>query len=1035
MAYGLDGYGSETRMVEVPILDFLTKEFGYNYLHPSFHSEHRDGDNNVLLRPELLAALMQINSITEETANSVYNDLLNISDNERWQKVIRGDYSTVVPGEVNKKTIHLIDFKDLKKNNFTVTNQFYVKSQNSRRPDIVVFINGIPLVVIEAKTPFSYKDKTGEAFDQIMQYERDIPRLFYSNAFNIVTNERQTLYGATGSPSKYWGFWRDAWPKATSDFGSDSLKKSLWALLDRDRLLDLVAHFIVFERERDEDGHSTTVKKMCRYQQFRAVNKIVDRVFARKENKGLVWHTQGSGKSLTMAYAAIKLRTHLNYAEEYNPNLLILTDRIDLDTQISDTFKACNIRNPQQISSIEELRAKLETDTSGLTLISTIFKFQGSKTPVPSSENWVILVDECHRTQEKDLGAFLRATFPKAAFFGFTGTPVKKSDRNTYENFSPNGESYLDRYSIDDAVADGATVPIHYSSRKADWYVDQAKLDILFDQWFSDLPEEKLAELKKKGINIGDVIKHPKRVGLIAFDIWNHFKAHGDPDGLKAQIVAYDREAIVLYKRALDSVITEDLIQRGISKAEAEKEAGATSKCVYSGNQEDAKPSENAKKDALRQDLKEFYLDSAGEKVAKKEFKTKQKNPKFLIVCDKLLTGFDAPIEGFMYLDSPLTDHSLLQAIARTNRVWSGGKKDKGLIVDYIGISKKLDEALSAYRKEDIENVMKDVKSLEEVLIRTHAEVMVTFKGVNVRAPNLRAEFRTVISAIATLDNWLIFKAKAKDFVRAYETLSPEPEVLAFRDDLKFVVSFLQYGTPEFEKKPAEGLLDVSEKIRIMLEEHLQITGITTICKLRHITDPEFVFDFNTKDKSETDLKEAAVRKATELKKYTKEKDEENDLRYKKFSERVLEVIRRLEEGQLSAAATLNEFEKIANDLEKEERSSEGSGLSPKAYDILKILEAFRYDRESEAERAGSTDSESGKEILNSLKAAAVEVENTYASDHIAPPGWHLREQLRKEIRGIIRRHLKPFKLKGWEKEIPTRIEEYALKNFVKVTG
>ena len=1033
MSYGLDAYGSEARMVEVPILDFLTKEYGYQYLHPRGHAEHRDGDNNVLLRPILLDALTRINSIPEETANSVYQDLLNINDNERWLKIIRGDYSKTVPNEADKKTIHLIDFKNPDNNTFTVTNQFYVKSQNSRRPDLVIFINGIPLVVVEAKTPFSYKDKTGEAFDQIKQYEHDIPRLFYSNAFNIVTNEKQTLYGATGAPSQFWGFWRDPWEKTSSDFAGDSLKESIWALLDRRRLLDLIAHFIVFEREKDEDGFSRTVKKMCRYQQFRAVNKIVNRVYGKKQNKGLVWHTQGSGKSLTMAYAAIKLRTHLTIDEDSNPNLLVLTDRIDLDNQIKDTFIACNIRNPQQITSIDEMLGMLKADSSGLTLISTIFKFQGSKTPVPNSENWIVLVDECHRTQEKDLGAYLRATFPNAAFFGFTGTPVKKGDKNTYENFSPNGETYLDRYSIDDAVADGATVPIHYSSRKADWYVDQAKLDILFDQWFSDLPEDKLEELKQKGISIGDVIKHPKRIELIAFDIWNHFKAHGEPDGLKAQIVTYDREAIILYKRALDRVIASDLMARGMPKAQAEAEAEATSQCVYSGNQEDAKTSEDQKTNALRQDLKKFYLDGAGELAAKDAFKKKQKNPRFLIVCDKLLTGFDAPIEGFMYLDSPLSDHNLLQAIARTNRVWSKGKKDKGLIVDYIGVSKKLDEALSAYRKEDVENALKDIKKLEEDLKRAHEALAPYLKDVNVRVPNLRAEFRKIIERIKSQDEWLLFKGKAKDFISAYSNLSPEPEVLGYREDLKFVVSFLQYGTQEFEKKEDRTLLDVSEKIRMMLEDHLQVTGITTICKIRRITDPDFHFDFDTKNKSELDLKEAAVRKSTEMKKHTSEKVEENELRYKKFSERVLEVIRRLEEGQLSAAEALKEYEQISKDLEKEARSYEGSGLTPKAYDILKILEAFRYESDSAALNAEPSDPEKVQEILNSLKNAATEIENTYASDVIAPVGWHLREQLRKEIRQIVRRHLKPYKLKGWEKDIPARVEEYALKNFVKV--
>ena len=274
MKYETDGYGPETRMVEVPILDFLCKDdlfkcdkkvVGYNYLQPKFHAEHRDGDNNVILKAELVDAVKKINGVDEEVANSVYQDLLSVSDNEKWLKIIKGDYSKTVPDQSDKKTIFLIDFKNPEKNTFTVTNQYYVKSQHSRKPDVVIFINGIPVVVIEAKSPFAYKDKTGEAFDQIKQYERDIPRLFYSSCFNIVTNEKNTLYGSTGSSSKYYGYWRKPWPKTSDEISNDPLKEALWALLQTNNLRDLIAHFIVFEREKDKDGHTHIIKKICRY--------------------------------------------------------------------------------------------------------------------------------------------------------------------------------------------------------------------------------------------------------------------------------------------------------------------------------------------------------------------------------------------------------------------------------------------------------------------------------------------------------------------------------------------------------------------------------------------------------------------------------------------------------------------------------------------------------------------------------------------------------------------------------------------------
>jgi type I restriction enzyme R subunit len=266
---------------------------------------------------------------------------------------------------------------------------------------------------------------------------------------------------------------------------------------------------VVFEKT--EDG---TVKKICRYQQFRAVNRIVERVLEGKHRQGLIWHTQGSGKSLTMVFAALKLKTHRTIVSEAltNPNILVLTDRVDLHTQISGTFVACGLPNPTPIDSIKDLHALIRSGKDGHTALSTIFKFQGSKEPVENSENWIVMVDEAHRTQEKDLGAYLRATLPKARFFGFTGTPVKKDDKNTYANFGVVGESYLDKYGIDDAVADGATVPIYYTGRKTDWHIDEAKIDILFDTWFAEFDDDKLNEIKKRGVRIEDLVRHPRRI-------------------------------------------------------------------------------------------------------------------------------------------------------------------------------------------------------------------------------------------------------------------------------------------------------------------------------------------------------------------------------------------------------------------------------------------------------------------------------------------------------------------------------------------
>jgi type I restriction enzyme, R subunit len=998
--------GSEWQLAEKPTIQTL-KDMGYTVVTKAEHEALRDGENQVLFRPHLVDAIKRLNGLSDEDAQAAYVDLISKNDNEEWLGILRGNYSRKVQGQTEHKTIKLIDFLKPENNTFTVTNQLYVKAEKSRIPDIVVYINGIPVVVIEAKSPINAKDKTGEAFDQIKQYERDIPRLFFSNCFNILTDGTNCLYGTTGSPSKFYGSWGDPWPRSEKDF-SNELDKGLWSLLEPSRLLDLIAHFIVFEQA--EVGK---IKKICRYQQFRAVNKIVNRVVEGKHRKGLVWHTQGSGKSLTMVFAALKLKTHLTEAspELANPNLMVLTDRIDLDDQISGTFKACGLPNPVSVGSVADLHALIGSGIDGITALSTIFKFQGSKSPIANSQNWIVMVDECHRTQEKDLGAYLRATMPEARFFGFTGTPIKKSDQDTYKNFGIVGEGYLDKYGIDDAVADGATVPIYYTGRKTDWHIDEAKIDILFDQWFADLPDDKLEELKKRGVTFADLVKHPRRIELIAFDIWTHFKEYAAPDGYKAQIVAIDREAVILYKRALDAVIADDLIKQGMSPDDAQKAATLKSACVYSRSQEDDKPSEDDHVADIRKGLMAHYLDRDAEKLVKQAFGKKGAAPDFLIVCDKLLTGFDAPIESVMYLDKPLKEHTLLQAIARTNRVADANKKN-GLIVDYIGVSQNLDQALSSYRSDDVQNAMVDLDNLRSQLKAAHAAVMKMMKGLKRGTSDLKAEYDAFVDMLKTEDQWFAYRTVAREFISIYAALSPDKSVLDYTKDLKWVASFLRYATQVFEKKEAFDQKEYSKKIREMLEEHLDATGLSVTVKLRSITDPDFWQDFEVEGKPETDLQAAAIRKGTELRKTVYERLDENPHQYGKFSQRLKELLEKMDDAQLSWADKLRMAEDLAKDLEAEAKAHEGSDMSPEAYGIMKVLETYQpEDMASE-----------------NLAEIAVSLEGIYRD---TPPMWHEKTELRKNLRQQVRQKLHEASF-GNLKLVSEEVEEFALKAFAK---
>lgn len=1005
---------SEFRLAEEPTLNALSA-LGYLPVTPEAAMAMRGEENRVILKAVLVEALQALNSIGLADAEAIYAELSALSDNEDWQKKLRGAYSRRLVGEARDRPIALIDFKHPHRNRFHVVRQFRVVAQRPRIADIVVFVNGIPLVVIEAKSPLKASNKAEEAFEQIKQYERDIPRLFCANAFNLITDGMRTEYGATGSPSQFYATWPDPWPRKRDEF-SDDLSRDLWCLLEPSRLLDLLAHFIVFETD-PQTGRK--IKKVCRYQQFRAVNKAVSRVADGKLKKGLIWHTQGSGKSLTMVFLALKLKTHLTLDARTleNPNILVLTDRIDLDDQISKTFVACGLPNPAQASSVAKLREAVERGGNGQILLSTIFKFAGSKQPIPNSENWIVLVDECHRTQEKDLGAYLQATLPDARFFGFTGTPIKSTDKDTYARFSEPGEGYLDKYGIDDAVRDGATVPILYEGRKTDWALEEAEIDILFDRWFVDLPDEKREELKSKGVSLATIAKHPERVHLIALDIWEHFKQVCQPDGFKAQVVVIDREAVVLYRAALAAVIAGDLEKNGLEAEAAQAKADAMIACVYSRSQEDDKPSEDAHVGGVREDLVEFYLDDEAEKAVKKAFKTPGQDPLFLVVCDKLLTGFDAPVEAVMYLDKPLREHNLLQAIARTNRTCSlkdeeGGEVEKphGRIVDYIGVTAHLDAALASYRAEDVQNALRDIAILRNDLKEAHARYLRQKRAMGLDGLDEKAAAYAVGKLVAQEreDDWFELQRLARHFIRTYGDLSPDPAVLDFTAEVKWAAAFLRLATQVIEKDESVDHRSYTGKIRQMLEEHVHATGLSTTIRLRNITDPDFADDFETEGKSEQELQEAFVRKAAELRRVTRELVDKNPSQYGRFSERVLEIIRRFEEGQTGLPDVLVDFFNVSEEINAEQGAHAELGMDERAFSILRIMEAMAPDLDHPT-----------------LQAAAVAIGDIYAIAQREQPAWFFMEAYKRELKRQVRRVLTERGLAD-AKAIRDKIEEFA---------
>ena len=1019
----------EYTLVEKPIIELLTSEYGasdampdkagYRYIPPSQHVNYRGHRlNEVFFTPLLVEALVRINDIPESAAKTIASELQGISDNQRWLEIFRGKYSKKVEGEDTHRTIRVVDFDTPSNNHFAVTNQLKFKEGQDKGhiPDLIIYLNGIPVVVIEAKSPLSPGQNTWSAVSQIRQYEENFPRLFAPNLFNIATNDLTFLYGATGSPAEFWMRWRDPWPRKSSEF-FDSSAQGVYALLEPNRLLDILAHFIIFETR---DGK--TIKKMCRYQQYRAVNKMVDRVTSGDARQGLIWHTQGSGKSLTMVFAALKLKFHRGIRSDalYNPNLLVITDRKDLHDQISKTFEACGLPNPQDATSIRRLRELIVPGVAGRTVMSTIFKFQwdeaGLKSTdmatrkaalasmeLPDSENWIMMVDEAHRTQEKDLGAYMRAVLPNAVRFGFTGTPVKKGDKDTFRNFGVAGESYLDKYGIQDAVDDGATVPVYYQGRLTEWHLEGAELDILFDQYFANEPEERVEEIKARGVTRGDLARFRPRIAKIALDIWTHYREHVLPDGFKAQVVAIDRPACVVYKQELDRVIAHTFqTLEGMSEADAKAKASAMSVCIYSAAQHDQDK---------HPELVKYQLDEREEKAAIENFKDAEHPLKMLIVCNKLLTGFDAPIEQAMYLDSPLSDHNLLQAIARTNRR-CGHAKTRGAIVDYIGVSKNLGTALAAYNDEDIEGAMTDEDALYADLQTAHREVMALLEDAP-RTGHPKEDAKAAVFALQAEDAWFEFLGKANAFLVAYGALSPDPRVFEFKADLKYVGSIIPYGKQHFEAATEEvDWRKYSEKIREILNQHLQVTGLSTIIKLRSMADPSFWEDFK---KDEDDLQTAAVRKLVELKKETTERTAKNPARYGKFSERIQKLIEAFQQGLIDAAEVMGQAKETAEEVQAEDRAFEESGLSELAYDVLKILERFAAD---------STEADA-------LHDAAAQIDTLYTTDEDASSYWQDKSQSRKKLLRKVRRLVKDLGLPDWN-AFKTHMDEFAVRHYAK---
>jgi type I restriction enzyme, R subunit len=614
-----------------------------------------------------------------------------VKANEEFSKWLRNEKTMPFGEHGEHVSVCLIDYDNLSNNEFVVTTQFKFSAGQNRRPDLVLFVNGIPLVIGEAKTPVRPAISWFDGAVQLEEYQSSVPQLFVPNVFMFATEGKTYRAGAVKLPLQKWQPW-----KTTLQYSQlDEVKRATELMLSPRAVLEILKNFTVFSTEQG----GQKIKVLCRYQQYEATKQIVERVLAGKIKKGLIWHFQGSGKSILMVYAAQQLRKE---PQLKSPTVLVVVDRIDLNSQIGATFNATDVPNTVVADTREELQRLLAQDTRKI-IITTIHKFAEAEGILNERDNIIVLVDEAHRSQEGDLGIKMRAALPNAFLFGFTGTPINKRDKNTFIAFGAEQDEngYLNRYSFQQAIEDQATIPIDFEPRLVELHINQAELETAYRLMLEDqgltYGDKDTALLTRQAAKFGHLVKSTERIQKVCADIVKHFKEKVEPNGFKGQVVVYDREACDLYKQELDKYLPPE--ETAVVMTVGAKEKDWQEKYAMSADQE-------AK-----------LLD---------RFRDKKDPLKLLIVTSKLLTGFDAPINKVMYLDKPMKDHTLLQAICRVNRPFPG--KYRGLIVDYIGVFDNVATALDFDLKE-MQKVVSNIGNIKAELPKAMATCLEYFKG------------------------------------------------------------------------------------------------------------------------------------------------------------------------------------------------------------------------------------------------------------------------------------------------------------------
>jgi len=839
---------TEANSVEYFVCDLL-KGVGWEYL-PSESLQRSTSD--VLVEEHLRDALIRLNpeiakkpDRADEVIYKLRAIILTVQTdglvraNEEFASWLCGERS--MPFGINNEhvPVRLIDFDNIKNNRFVVTTQYSFTAGQNRIPDLALLVNGFPLVIGEGKTPvrpaISWVDGAIQIHDD---YEKNIPALFVPNVFSFATEGKTYRYGSIRAPIDIWAPWRDSENNTISSLSE--VKIAVQKMLRPEVVLDILENFTVFATDKKK----RKIKIITRFQQYDAANKIVERVLNGRPKKGLIWHFQGSGKSLLMVFAAQKLRMHPALK---SPTVIIVVDRIDLDTQITATFNASDIPNTVPATTREELQKFLSRDLRKI-IITTIHKFGEAGGVLNERDNIIVLVDEAHRTQEGDLGIKMREALPNAFLFGLTGTPINKRDRNTFWAFGAEEDTqgYMSRYTFEESIRDNATLPLHFEPRLVESHVDQKSMDEAFA------------------------------------NITEHYHTKVEPNGFKAMVVCFDRKSCVLYKEALDKQLPQ--------------EASDIVMTLARGDDLDWK-----KKWDRNKDEEERILD---------RFRDQSDPLKILIVTSKLLTGFDAPILQTMYLDKLMKDHTLLQAVCRTNRPYT--QKTHGLIVDYIGVFDDVAKSLT-FDLKTILTVITNISELKNKLPEAIGTCLSYFPKVD----KTISGYEGLMAAQDCLPNNEIRDKFAADYSylsKLWEAISPDPILRSYKEDYRWLTQVYE------SVQPASGngkLLwhSLGAKTIEIINENVHVDAIRDDLD-KIVLDEEMIQSILSKDNPKK-AKEIEIKIIKRLSKH------KGNPKFIELGERLEELREKYELGFLTSLDFLNKLLNLARDLVEAEREVE----------------------------------------------------------------------------------------------------------------